>query len=297
MGRTVGAKNIAAFSDRTTISTTSSGEIKHLSKTGTVLENFQELIKHQRNYATWLKTRHRDLKKAKETSKRESGDKTRGPKNATYEKYTWYSESICLLEAINSFETFYKRSLIALAKALKEHVSADSVKGSVDAKVLWAATVDADPIDLIFESRLYHDLDAVDEATQTLIAAKRYNKNSQNNPLRDQIRGLQAIFQIRHTLSHNHGRVTESDATKLRLLGFQITVDEVIDPSKNQLGDVVRDLLEDEAAQFTDWLLKQAAKYLKKRAQDTGSVLRQDTKAKIEASLGVNSNLTALSWS
>jgi hypothetical protein len=297
MGRTVGAKNITAFADRTKISTSSSSEIKHLSQTGTVLKNFQNLIKHQRNYASWLMSRHDALRETQQTSVEANGVKKRGPKNATYAKYTWYSESICLLEAINSFETFYKRSLIALAKALKEHVSADSVKGTVDAKVLWAATADADPIDLIFESRLYHDLDAVDEVTQILISAKRYNKNSQHNSLKNRIRVLQAIFQMRHTMSHNHGRVTQSDATKLRLLGFETTVDEVVDPSKEKMGDAVRDLLETEAKEFTDWLLEQVANYLRKREQDTGIVLRQDTKANIEASLGVNSSLTALPWS
>jgi hypothetical protein len=296
MARTPGAKNIAQFEDREQISTSSSGDIKHLSGAGTVLADFQRLMKHQRNYANWLETRHFDLKEAKEATKKADGSQSRGPKDATYEKYAWYSESLCLLEAINAFETFYKRSLISLAKALREHVSAESLKGSVDARVLWAATVDASPIDLIFESRLYHDLDVTDEATQMLVGAKRYNKSAQKNPLKKRIRALQAIFQVRHTLSHNHGLVTESDATKLSLYGFRAKVDEVIDPSKDKLGDVVRDLLESEAKEFTDWLLESAAAYLKKSTDSSGNALRSATLASLKKNLGSHSALTKLSW-
>lgn len=142
-----------------------------------------------------------------------------------------------------------------------------NIKGQIDGRVLWSTTGEADIASLLFEHRLFHDLDEVDKATQMLIGARGYNANNSNSPLSETVRAIQAVFQIRHTLSHNGGLVTGSDGTKLKICGYEARVEEVVDPTKDHLGKVMLDLLRDEAADFTDWLRKATIAYLHKAAQ------------------------------
>lgn len=288
MPRTKGAKNIVVLEDRATIATSPNSSIRHLASISqkTESEAFIALMGHQSNFVSWIISRHEELSKLK----------SKGPKDATYNKYKWYAEHMLLLEAINAFEVFYKRSIVALGTALAPHVPPDRVKGTIDTRILWTAPLGTPASDLIFESRLYHDLDAVDQATEALVQSKRYNKNKPSTPLKKRVRTLQAVFQLRHTLSHNHGLVTASDSGKLQLLGYAAAVGEVIDPTKDFLGDVVRRVLISEATDFSTWLLAAAADYLKEVHANTGTSLSRSILNTLETKLGKSPALSALTW-
>lgn len=292
MTRTVGAKNITSFELRNKIETSANSDIKHLAEqtSKTALVQFKTLLNHQRNYINWIASRHTELIKLKATAE------VRSPKDATYRKYKWYAEQNSLLEAINAFEVFYKRSVINLAKALRNYVPAERLKGSVDSKILWSVSGRFSISDLIFEHQLYHDLDNIDAATQTLIQDKRYNKANLKSLLNKTNTKLQVIFQIRHTLSHNYGLITNSDQAKFKMLSFDASSGEVIDPDKNDLGVSVSRFLEKEASDFTDWLINATAKYLDDLSKNSGVTLDQRVYTRIEQSLGKTASLTALPW-
>lgn len=288
MARTIGARNITTMDTRTNIASSPNAQIKHLASSSgeTTLEYFHSILRHQSNYSTWIKSRHDELLKAKQ----------KGPKDATFRKYKWYSEYLTLLESINAFEVFYKRTIVNLATALRIYVPADRVKGNIDTRILWSAPPGTPASDLIFESRLFHDLDSVDQSTESLVQSKRYNKNSPKPAIKSRVRCLQAIFQVRHTLSHNHGLITASDAGKLKLLGYNSAVGEVIDPTKDDLGDAIRKILKLESDDFTTWILSETADYLEKIQIETGAPLAQATLDIITNNIGTNPKLGALNW-
>lgn len=298
MTRTAGAKNILPFELRNSIASSPNSAIRHLASSAneTVLEYFLGLLKHQRNYSNWLQSRHDDLISAKTELATIKNTGERGPKDGTFRKYKWYSEYLVLLEAINAFEVFYKRSLIHLATALRDYTPADRIKGNLDTRILWTAPLGVSAADLIFEHRLYHDLDTVDQATESLIQKKRYTKNSPKPPMQGLVRSLQVIFQIRHTLSHNHGLLTASDAGKLKVLGYNATVGEVIDPTKDDLAHVICDVLENEAKEFTKWLIDGTADYLLKLHTSSGIILADSSRIHLEDNIGTKPALTSLPW-
>lgn len=297
MTRTAGSSNVKKFEDREKVSTTGSQEIKHLAATvdGTALDQFIALLRHQQNYLSWIETRHSDLNDAKKELAQLKGENYRGPKDSTYRKYKWYAEHSILLEAINGLEVFYKQTLINLGKAIRWYVPPENLGGAVDAKILWGLSKASIP-ELIFEHQLYHDLDNIDKACSALIGARRYNKKSPKANLKTRIKSLQTIFQIRHTLSHNHGVVTVSDKSKLEILGYSAKVKEVIDPSKDDLRKSIVKVLTDEATDFTSWLLDNTADYLKRQNTDRGMELKQKTKDRLEKMLGKSQKLDGLDW-
>jgi hypothetical protein len=67
MPRTVGAKNLKPFADRSVIETSAHAVVKHLtdSLTATPLDQFKIIIKHQTNYIDWIRSRHNELGKFK----------------------------------------------------------------------------------------------------------------------------------------------------------------------------------------------------------------------------------------
>lgn len=291
MPRTLGAKNIQPFTDRYAVATTSAQEIRHLAAQVnlTPFEQFDALLRNQRNFLNWIDTRHKELADAK----RQLNPNGRGPKDSVYRKYRWYTEQQSLLEAINGFEVFYKNTAIALARSIRRHVPPQRIKGSVDAKVLWASRGRTSFTSLIFEHQLFHSLEVVDEATNMLVEAKRYVPANLKSPLAIQgrVRALQCIFQIRHTLSHNQGRITQSDSAKFSSLGFKAIHGEILDPGNDNLGIVVRDVLKNEASDFTDWILAASAKFL-----SSNTPLPKATKDRIERYVGKHSDLDALQW-
>jgi len=292
MTRTVGSKNIKPFEQRKKVESADNADIKHLAKSTskTVLEQFKEILKNQRNYIQWIESRHDELIKLK----KKSGN--RSPKDATYRKYKWYAEQNSLLEAINAFEVFYKRSAINLAKALRNYVPAERLKGAVDSRVLWSVSGRVSIAELIFEHQLYHDLDSIDAATQSIIQDKRYNKSNLKSPIAGTNSKIQSIFQIRHTLSHNYGLITRSDQAKFKMLGFDAAWGEVIDPDKDKFGTSINRFLEKEATDFTEWLIKATAQYLDGLSKNTGVSLDRRVLTRIQQGLGSSSALAALPW-
>ncbi|MDR5865155.1 hypothetical protein QC758_19570 [Halomonas campisalis] len=294
MTRKKGAKNITAFDDRAEIATTATKSIRHLSREddSTPSQQFHATLKNQGNYLKWIDSRHTELQKARN----ELDPDGRGPKDATYRKYRWYAEQTTLLEAINAFEVFYKNSFIGLACALRRVIPPERIKGAVDAKVLWANQGKTSFPSLIFESQLFHDLEQIDKVSSMLIEAKRYNPNNQASSNRKLVLSLQAIFQIRHTLSHNQGRVTQSDMSKLEMHGYSASLNEVIDPEKNHLGQSIRKRLRSEVNAYTKWLLNNTAKFLERRSRTGDIVLDVKLKKSIEHYVGSNAEISKLDW-
>lgn len=292
MSRPAGSKNIQQFQERTVVGTTSSTAVKHLANSATAspLEELSSLLKHQQNFLTWIDSRHDQLMAAK----RDAGQN--GPKDAVYSKYRWYSEQQLLLEAINAFEVFFKRTFIALAEPLRRYVPPEKIKGAVDAKTLWASGRQRSLVALIFEHQLFHDLEQIDNNANMLIGQRRYKPNDAKSPLRKRVRALQCIFQIRHTLSHNQGYVTTSDAAKFKSIGWAVKASEVIDPTKDHLGTVIRDLIKLEAREFTDWLLGATAKMLADYSDERNELLPLRLRDRIESAVGKHAGITALEW-
>lgn len=294
VGRKTGAKNVEPFGDRTSIATTSDNDIKHLARVvnATNFVTFKTLIDHQFAYIKWIEDRHKELKKLKKAGAKGN----RGPKESTYQKYKWYSEQLTTLEAINAFETFYKQTLISLARAIRDHVPAERLKGAVDSKILWSVRGKFSMPEIMFEHQLFHDLEKVDELTAILIQKKRYTFGSAGADLKKSIRALETIFQIRHTLSHNQGYVTTSDAAKFKMRGRSIESLQVIDPSKDKLGYAIRKFLLKEAEEFTAWLVDATSDYLKSRVSDCGAILQKSILNRIEGEIGTSAKLQALTW-
>ena len=119
--------------------------------------------------------------------------------------------------------------------------------GTIEARFIWQSR-GYSPQHLLFEHRLFHDLKNVNEATKMLIGQIYYQPNQ------TAYRCIHAIFQIRHTLSHNCGQMTQSDATKLHILGLVASPDGAIDPGDESLGESIFRYLVDEASRFTNWL-------------------------------------------
>lgn len=294
VGRKAGAKNVELFGDRVSIATTSDDDIKHLARVAnaTNFVTFKTLIDHQLAYIKWIEDRHKELKKLKKAEAKNN----RGPKESTYQKYKWYSEQLTMLEAINAFETFYKQTLISLAKAIRDHVPAERLKGAVDSKILWSVRGRFSMPEIMFEHQLFHDLEKVDELTAILIMKKRYTFGSASADLKKSIRAIETIFQIRHTLSHNQGYVTTSDAAKFKMRGRSIESLQVIDPSKDKLGYAIRKFLLKEAEEFTAWLVDATSDYLKLRVNDCGAILQNAILSRIESEIGMSAKLQALPW-
>lgn len=294
MSRKTGDKNIQSFADRSDIATTDSAQVRHLSRqTGeTPVEQYKAQLKHQRNYLRWIDTRHGQL----QTARAKLEPNGRGPKDSVYRKYRWYAEQTTLLEAINCFEVFYKNTFIGLASAIRRQVPPERIKGAVDARVLWTSQGKTSFPSLIFEHQLYHDLEHIDKVSNMLVGAKRYSPNNLNAPLRTRVVALQAVFQVRHTLSHNQGRVTQSDSAKFSALGYKAVLGEILDPSKDNLGRVIRELLENEATQFTNWILEKCANFLDERQRLEGMELPAKLKVRIEKEIGSHSTLDRLNW-
>ena len=294
-GRKTGAKNIEIFSDRENIATTADDEIKHLARVAnaTNFTTFKTLIDHQLAYTKWIEDRHKELRALKKNSPKVG----RGPKESTYQKYKWYSEQLITLEAINAFETFYKQTLISLAKAIRDYVPAERLKGSVDSKILWSVRGKFSISEIIFEHQLFHDLEKIDELTSMLIQKKRYTFGAADKALKKTIKSIEAVFQIRHTLSHNQGYVTRSDAAKFKMKGKSIESLEVIDPSKDKLGYSIRKFLLKEAEDFTHWLLEETSEYLLFQVKSYGAILPKQTLSRIESEIGSSAKLSTLPWS
>lgn len=305
--RTAGAKNIVSLETRTTIDTSNSADIGHFANFGeTPLKEFCDLLKHQDNFLSWVEGRHDSIVKLKteiNTLKGKApGKGPTGAKNGTTRKYLWFSEQLVLLDAINAFETFYKKTFVMLGAILNRYVQPDPARTvTINALQLWNAA--GQPVypslvpELAFEHQLFHDLDAVDKASDLLIGARRYLKKSQNNPRASLVKALSGIFQIRHTLSHNHGFVTEGDSAKFSELQFTITQGEIIDPVKSQLGIAISRALKAEAEDFTEWLTNGTSTFLTRCVNMQAIPVPAHKRQELESLLGTHPSFSTVPWS
>jgi hypothetical protein len=301
--RPKGTKNIIAFEKRTTVETTSSEEIRHLANLkGSPLQEFSGLLKHQENFLNWVDDRHDIIVELGEEirllKRRPKGKGPPAAKEGTFEKYRWYSKQLILLEAINAFEAFYKKTFVQLGIVLHDYVQPEVFKDiKIDPTLVWSTAGQISAPALIFEQSLFHDLEAIDKSTQMLVGYRRYNQNSPDAHLADRVRALRAIFQIRHTLSHNNGLVTDGDAAKFKRLKFNIAAGEVIDPSNNYLGLAVFRELNSEADEFTKWLASATSNFLisciTKRSLSIPAAKRKD----LESLLGAHASWAKVTWS
>lgn len=294
MPRTKGSKNIQRFETRSEVASTSAKQIRHLARNteATPLEQFRAQLRHQGNFLNWIDSRHDELMDVK----RRLDPHGRGPKDEVYRKYRWYAAQQCLLEAINAFEVYYKTTLIGLARSIRPFVPPEQIRGQIDARVLWATRGSASFSALIFEPQLFHNLENVDGATGMLIGAKRYQPNNLKHPLRERVVALQTIFQIRHTLAHNQGHITQSDRAKFAALGYEAEHAEAIDPQKDNFGRSVRNFLENEADDFADWVLSKTASFLNERHHSAGIRLRPARKQRLERWVGAHEEIEKLDW-
>jgi hypothetical protein len=83
---------------------------------------------------------------------------------------------------------------------------------------------------------------------------------------------------------------------KFAALGYTVVQGEVLDPSNDHLGSVVRDLLLQEAEEFTDWLLDKTAQYLNQRSKDHGAVLLAPHRDALLNTVGSRPSLNSLLW-
>ena len=266
MPRTKGAKNIITFESRTEIRVSRTQAIQLRGADLAPLEQFIASVKNQRNYLKWLRSRHDKIVVLKDElvhAKTGHPPKRKGAKGETHRKYFWFAECMALLDVINSFEFFYKASCIGLATALADIIPASQIKGTVEARFIWQAPGYSTQR-LLFEHQLFHDINQVNEDTKMLIGKACYNVQPNNTTYRC----IHAIFQIRHTLSHNCGQMTQSDATKLRILGFDASSDGSIDPGNDNLGEAIFRFLVVEAKKFTSWLETNTVEYINDNSSD-----------------------------
>jgi hypothetical protein len=301
--RTKGAKNFVSFEKRTAVETSSSKEVRHLANIkGSPLEEFRDLLKHQENFLDWVDRRHVvivELKnEVRRLGKQSKGKGPTGAKEATFVKYRWYAEQLVLLEAINAFESFYKKTLVCLGTLLRDYVQPEAFRDiKIDAPLVWSTAGQISAPALMFEQSLFHDLEAVDKCLHMLVEDRRYNQNAPKSTVADRVKALRAIFQIRHTLSHNNGLVTEGDASKFKRLKFQIAVGEVIDPAKNYLGIAVFRILGAEANEITTWLACATAAFLQKCITNRGLAVPSAQRQDLESLLGVHPCWATITWS
>jgi|GEM_PF-2715556 len=294
--RTKGAKNVIPFGKRTTVDTSSSKQVRHLAEIkGAPLNEFLGLLNHQANFLVWVDGRHQTIvtlkKEIHQLKNVQQGKGPTGAKEGTFIKYRWYAEQQVLLDSINAFETFFKKTYVGLGVILQPYVQPDHERIiRINARQLWAITgetiLPAMVPTLVFEQELFHDLDAIDRAADMLIGKRRYNKKTQNNPLAGRVKALGGIFQIRHTLSHNSGVVTDGDKAKFNDMDFTVVAKEVIDPAKNQLGMGIFKELEAEANDFTAWLASETASFLTVCVNERGLPVPATKRQELEALLG-----------
>ncbi len=301
--RTLGAKNIVPFAKRMDLETSSSQEVKHLANIiGNPLTEFRGLLNHQENFLDWIDERHEKIVELKtEIQALKNVAPGKGPigaKEGTFVKYRWYAEHLVLLEAINAFETFYKKTFIGLGTIVQDFVQPEEMKDSkIDARLLWSLSGQMSIPAVLFEQRLFHDLDAIDDTTEMLVGKKRYIQKNPPKALAERVRAIRGIFQIRHTLSHNGGLVTDSDAAKFKRLKFGLTAKEVIDPSKNFLGATILHELDSEAEDFTAWLASATADFLNECIKDRGLAVAAAKGQELETLLGIHPCWKTVTWS
>lgn len=165
--------------------------------------------------------------------------------------------AMCMANMVGAFERFLKELSVACVNNLKEfsldaRLDEFSLRGSVVAAHFNTQSVG----NALCEADTWLNLDTVNKKFRKLLAdpfedgsfyvfPMKTQHGSQVAVNRSQL--IPAVFQLRHTLVHNLGVITESDATKLRrILQSPIAGNKVLRPSSWNVFQVKKIL--DEAA-------------------------------------------------
>lgn len=242
-----------AFEKRTTVPVSDTRAIQLRGTKLCPLERFLETVHRHRVFIEYLKRRNRridDLNNELSMLRTGHPPERRGSYDETFRKHLWFAECMSLLDVINAFEFFFKTTFIILADAIAPLIDERTIKGQVEALSVWQAPRDYSPRSLVLEHRLFHNTEDIDEVSHMLIRKRRYSGDNETR-LR-----VMAIFQIRHTLSHNSGQMTASDRSRLSRYGFSTSSDiGVIDPSEDNLTESIFDYLSREAEEYSKWLI------------------------------------------
>jgi hypothetical protein len=165
--------------------------------------------------------------------------------------------AMCLANMVGAFERFLKELAVVCVNNLKEfsldaRLDEFSLKGSVAAAHFNTQSIG----NALCEADTWLNLDTVNKKFRNLLAdpfekgsfyvfPMTMQQGTQVAVSRSQL--IPAVFQLRHTLVHNLGVITESDATKLRrILQSPIEGNKVLRPSSWNVLQVKKIL--DEAA-------------------------------------------------
>jgi len=300
MARPPGSKNMIRFLDRKRIPTSRHTDVSYYPSSKNPLTVYQGQLSNARNFLLWLDKTQEALRSTISDLNvyLEANNVTsrRGPKGATSGKYKWYSQQLTLLESINGFESFVKQSLIVLTDLIAQFLKHTRFNGTVDVSRLIESSTPVSVGKLLWEDQLFHHPDSIDDATNKLIGAKLYTINRMTEENYPRGRALLCAFQIRHTLSHNCGYVTQSDMMKFRHIRFQVDQDQLIDPSKDQLGEAVLQFLEREAELFNAFLILETANSLNRILRSNGESIPWSKRRDFEILLGRSSNWDNLPW-
>jgi len=145
---------------------------------------------------------------------------------AVLERHLYQLRRMVLLNLIEAFERYLKELAAVCVDHVARRVPDDRLdkvsKGSGIASHFAAATIGR----AVCESLNWLDCDEINERFRWILAPP-YEAGSfyvfprgtqQPAALRDRLETARTIFQLRHTLAHNLGVITASDALKLRLL-------------------------------------------------------------------------------
>jgi hypothetical protein len=258
----IGTKNILSLGERKSIPTVASMDLSTGHDDKNAKKALSQLVKVNDNFIRWIKKHHGMLSKVVEGGKPPSKLKKK-----IFDKYCWYAEKLVILEAINGFETFYKNSLISLATVLRDYVDIENITGNVDIKILWIHKHHSPP-KLLLENQIFYDLAAIDKYTRMFLNKARYDGSNKKlkREIQEICRGIRCMFQIRHTLSHNNGKVIKADRTKFKSLGYDVAVDQFINPLAESLAESIKKLIETESEFFSNFLKVEALNILKKKS-------------------------------
>lgn len=203
--------------------------------------------------------------------------------------------AMCMANMVGAFERFLKELSVVCVNNLKEfsldaRLDEFSLKGSVVAAHFNTQSVG----NALCEADTWLNLDTVNKKFKKLLADPFKDGSFYVFPMTTQ-HGMQvavnrsqlipAVFQLRHTLVHNLGVITESDATKLRrILQSPIEGNKVLRPSSWNVLQVKK-ILDEAAKDINGRMATRLAELLEKMHQENYLSVNPALKAQELASL------------
>lgn len=203
---------------------------------------------------------------------------------------------MCLANMVGAFERFLKELAVVCVNNLKDfsldtRLDEFSLKGSVVAAHFNTQSVG----NALCEADTWLNLDNVNSKFRRLLADPFVSGSFYVFPMTSPQQGttvavnrsklIPAIFQLRHTLVHNLGVITESDATKLRrILQSPIEGNKVLRPSSWNVLQVKK-ILDEAAKDINSRMAIRLAELLEKMYQESYMIVDPASKARELATL------------